>query len=314
MAANCLESNLKRLRVIGGDEREKLLRRLHQVACAQLRHPQIASLDKLRAWILTPSFLWPVNMEIIAQQATDLMGRGQLLDEPTALLLDVLIMPPEEEVADALLRCHQQQENNEWECFIHATHKFNLRQQELEGVDELKTICGRARRLFGTSHHQDSEGMIFLRDFALRFPSTDGRLNWNREEDRFHAFFIVFCHRWNLEGGQETRPVLSRTRVSFNAFGTVIFIPSYWSFDCRRDLKWSALTTLHRRRGAPKDGIKRGLARLERREESRQAKRWMKLAKDQGLKGEKLMDWVMGQLRWDRNTSVCRLYRLLKQP
>jgi hypothetical protein len=53
-------------------------------------------------------------------------------------------------------------------------------------------------------------------------------------------------------------------------FGTMIFIPAYWSLD---PLNWRAITTLHKARGVPKQGPKLGANQLAARQEATRAGR-----------------------------------------
>jgi hypothetical protein len=79
---------------------------------------------------------------------------------------------------------------------------------------------------------------------------------WTRTADRFHAVFDVFCQRWHLYGMRGDRPLLLKLTANLTPFGTMIFIPAYWSFDPKRDLNWRAITALHKARGVPRQGPK----------------------------------------------------------
>lgn len=314
MFPNRLESDLKRLRAIGNDRYENLLRRVCRAIATRQEHPSYPLLEKLRSWLLTPVFLWPVDIEILGRRAVDLIGCGRSLDEPISFLLQILTMPPKGNVVDAMLEFHRCQETNEWECFLRAAHKFDLRQQEVENRDDLKVMWCNARHLFVGRELENVEGLIAIPGTVLSRFVVESGLKWDRKEDRSRAIVRVFCHRWNLEGFDGEQPLLLRPRVFFNAYGTVIFIPSYWSFDCRRDFEWGVIMEIHRLRGAAKIGLSRGEGRVARQAESRRAKELMKTGRLQGLKGGKLMEWIKQQFGWHSNTPDCKLYRLLKMP
>jgi len=74
-------------------------------------------------------------------------------------------------------------------------------------------------------------------------------VRWRKSADRFHAVFDVFCQRWHLYGMRRDRPLLLKLTANLTPFGTMIFIPTYWSFDQKRDLNWRAITALHKARG-----------------------------------------------------------------
>lgn len=42
--------------------------------------------------------------------------------------------------------------------------------------------------------------------------------------------------------------------VNLTPYGTMIFIPVYWSFDAKRDVRWDAVMKLHRARALKKQG------------------------------------------------------------
>ena len=136
---------------------------------------------------------------------------------------------------------------------------------------------------------------------------------WTKTADRFYAVFDVFCQRWNLYGMRGDHPLLLKLTVNLTPFGTMVFIPAYWSFDPKRDLNWRAITALHKARGVPKQGPKLGANRAAAR---RQRARAIKLAKEADqlkLKGERRRVWMLKQLNWDARTDERQLRRTLAQ-
>jgi hypothetical protein len=53
---------------------------------------------------------------------------------------------------------------------------------------------------------------------------------------------------------QADKPLLMKLSVNVTPLGTMIFIPAYWSFDSKRDVRWEAVMKLHRARSAKKQG------------------------------------------------------------
>ena len=102
------------------------------------------------------------------------------------------------------------------------------------------------------------------------FRPKDWSFSWESEAPRFQNVFGAFCHRWDLYGMEWDRPLLLKLTVNLTPYGTIMMVPRYWSFDPRRDLKWKAITRLHRARSAQKQGLKLGSNRAERREEARE--------------------------------------------
>ncbi|PYJ30714.1 MAG: hypothetical protein DMF24_11430 [Verrucomicrobia bacterium] len=107
------------------------------------------------------------------------------------------------------------------------------------------------------------------------------------------------------------RPLLLKLTVNLTPFGTMIFIPAYWSFDARRDLNWRAITALHKARGVRKQGSKLGANQLAAREEAIRARDLWKQAAARKLKGEARISWVLKELNRDLRTDERQLRRIL---
>jgi hypothetical protein len=134
---------------------------------------------------------------------------------------------------------------------------------------------------------------------------------WRKTADRFRAVFDVFCQRWNLYGMQRDRPLLLKLTTNLTPFGTMVFIPAYWSFDPKRDLNWRAITALHKARGVQKQGIKLISNDQARRIEALRAAKLSKQAAALNLKGEARRSWIMAELRLDPRTDERQLRRIL---
>ena len=130
-------------------------------------------------------------------------------------------------------------------------------------------------------------------------------------DDRFHVVFAAFCQRWNLYGMQGDRPLLLKLTANLTPFGTMIFIPSYWSFDPKRDLNWHAITSLHKARGVPKQGQKLSANQLAARLEGIHAAKLSKEADARKLKGETRISWMLKKLNKDSRTDERQLRRIL---
>jgi len=95
------------------------------------------------------------------------------------------------------------------------------------------------------------------------------------------------------------------------AFGTMIFIPRYWSIDRERNLKWGLVTRLHRCRGVSKQGEKLFKNFEEHQAQAIAAKKIHRDATAAGFKGEKRERLVMAKLGFDSETDRKQLWRLL---
>jgi len=157
----------------------------------------------------------------------------------------------------------------------------------------------------------DHKGIIRRRLVAERSMREDWAFRWRRMDDRFHVVFAAFCQRWNLYGMQRDRPLLLKLTANLTPFGTMIFIPAYWSFDPKRDLNWRAITALHKTRGVPKQGQKLGANQLAARLEAIHAAKLSKEADARKLKGETRLSWMLKKLKKDLRTDERQLRRIL---
>ena len=134
---------------------------------------------------------------------------------------------------------------------------------------------------------------------------------WTKTAERFRGVFDVFCQRWHLYGMRGDRPLLLKLTVNLTPFGTMIFIPAYWSFDPKRDLNWRAITALHKARGVRKQGPKLGANQAAVREQAIRAREFWKEAAARKLKGEARISWVLQKLNKDLRTDERQLRRIL---
>src|SRR4051812_26866003 len=75
--------------------------------------------------------------------------------------------------------------------------------------------------------------------------------------------------------------------------GLMVFIPTYWSFDPRRDLNWAEINKLHKARGGLRQGPKMSKGRLARHTQAQLAYQAAQRARDLGLRGAKRLEFII---------------------
>ena len=95
---------------------------------------------------------------------------------------------------------------------------------------------------------------------------------------------------------QGDRPLLIKLTANLTPFGTMIYIPTYWSLDPKRDLNWRAITALHKARGVRKQGSKLGANQAAARSEAIRASKLCNETDALKLKGEKRISWMIEKL------------------
>src|SRR5439155_9484508 len=186
---------------------------------------------------------------------------------------------------------------------IRTRYKYDQVESELAHDSAFQAQWNAIKTHFDATKFADHKGIIRRRFVTERSMREHWPFRWTKTADRFYAVFDVFCQRWNLYGMRGDHPLLLKLTANLTPFGTMIFIPTYWSFDPKRDLNWRSITALHKARGVPKQGPKltanQSAARLE---EARAAK-LAKKAAAMRLKGEARTIRMLQQLGRDLRTD-----------
>src|SRR5206468_10075651 len=128
-----------------------------------------------------------------------------------------------------------------------------------------KAEWGRLKTEFAVEEYRNPAGIIRRRMVQERnFRPAGWKFSWETEEQRFQNVFDAFCHRWDRYGMEGDKPLLLKLSVNLTPFSTMIEVPRYWSFDPKRDLKWGAVTKLHRMREVRRQGPKLSPSRAAR--------------------------------------------------
>jgi hypothetical protein len=310
-----LKADLKRLGKLAYHRAElsgDLMRKYHALPAKCRRHPDYPRLVRLSRWWLAPTTLWPVDVDGFGRLVLEAVRKGRPVEAAARLLLDVLGDAPGEVTQQVVSQHEHAVQHGEYESLLHAPHKHDFKQSEIEHDPRLAAEWKEFKRLFDVKRYRNYKGIIRRRMVQERDFRPNLAFRWRTPEEKFQEAFDAFCQKWNLYGMRGDHPMLLKMTVNLTPFGTMIFIPAYWSFDPKRDFKWQVITALHRARGVERQGAKLGMNRLERQEEARRARELMKQAVASGLKGDRKTLWVMTKLGWDLRTDESRLRRLLR--
>jgi hypothetical protein len=309
---SCLQSDLKRLgtlayhRLENSDDLVRLFARFRRVD-----YPDFDRLQKLYDWLFVPITLWPFNIEGFLRAALECASAGRRLDKSMALVIDLLSPVPTEKTRRAVSEHEHAVQYGNYEPLIRARYKYDQVEQKLARDPKFQNQWNAIKAQFDMTKFADHKGVIRRRLVAERSMREDWAFRWRRTADRFHVVFAVFCQRWNLYGIQYDRPLLLKLTANLTPFGTMIFIPAYWSLDPKRDLNWRGITALHKARGVPKQGPKLGANQLAARRKAMHATKFSKEADARKLKGEVRTSWMLKQLKLDPRTDERQLRRIL---
>jgi hypothetical protein len=308
-----ISQELERLRRLAYHRLEwsrDLVRRFHEMREVVSASPDGCLVEQVYEWLFVPLTLWPVNMHDLLAQALDLIAAKRSLGERMCLLVNFIGNPPNEAACSTAARHEHDVRQGQYESFIDAQAKFDDTDEELSGFS---AEWDRIKSTFKVDRYRDHKGIIRRTSIPERNFRQDFDLNWKSRDAQFQAVFDAFCCRWNLYGVQGDMPLLLKLSVNLTPYGTMIFIPAYWSFDPNRDIEWKEVTALHRSRVPKRQGQSLRENRAERRQNAAQARILVAKAKALGLKGEERHAFVCEGLHWSVETDRSRLRRLLKE-
>jgi hypothetical protein len=276
------------------------------------KHPDYALLEEFYPWLLVPLSLWPIDLDGLGRHLLKLVGIDRRFDAKTKLLLAQLGSPPPAATQNVVAQQEHQVQVGNYEPLIKQQHKFDAMEKELGQNSEFNTDWNAIKMRFDVVRFQNHKKIIRRRMVQERNFRSDWEFRWHRKAHQFQVIFDAFCHRWNLYGMERDKPLLLKLTVNLTPYGTMIVVPSYWSFDAKRDLKWNAIKALHRARCVSRQGPKLDAIKQARREDSKRVKSLWQKAKMLGMKGNVRMTWVINRLGWHPATDESKVKRLIR--
>jgi len=306
-----VQIDLKRLAALAYhrlENSEDLVRKFHRFTGTAYDSDYLRNLYD---WLFVPITLWPIDIEGLSRAELHRAESGKRLDKDMILLIDLLPPLPSDRIQRAVTQHEHAVQHGTYEPLIRARHKYNHIESQLACDRTFQAHWTLIKAHFDVTKFADHKGIIRRRLVAERSMREHWPVRWTKTVDRFHAVFDVFCQRWHLYGMRGDRPLLLKLTANLTPFGTMIFIPAYWSFDPKRDLNWRAITALHKARGVPKQGAKLGTNQLAARLEAIHATKLSKEADARKLKGEARSSWMLKELNRDLRTDERQLRRIL---
>jgi hypothetical protein len=290
---------------------EALVRRYHAARLKVEAHADAALIGKAYRWFLAPVTLWPIPIQSLCERALHYAERATALPPTFRLMVELLPDPPDAKASLAHQTHERQTATGDYGVMVRAKHKLDSMEQEIAEDPAFRAHWREIKRRFPVARHRDRRGIIRrppMQERGYRPVFTRGT-----NASAFHVAFTAFCHRWHLYGMKGDRPLVLRLSVNATPFGTMLFIPSFWSLDPKRDLNWAEIARLHRSRGLPRQGEKLSSNRRERLAQAKRARKLWDETTAAGLRGDRRNQEVMAKLGWDPRTDEKTLRRLLKE-
>jgi len=314
MPASSLKADLAALDKLAHHRRkwsEADLRRYHKLLRSR-GSKTLRWLEPLRAWMLAPISIWPIHIQDVFRAVIDALENNQPVEPELQFLIQSLPELPPEDVLQELIRHERQVSKGDYSEHTTTEGKFRSVEEELMHHSGFQNEWKSIKDHWKTTDFADHTGLI-RRSFSAERNFRPGfSVDWAKPQSRFQAVFDCFCTRWNLYGMLGDFPMVLKLTVNLTPHGTIIFIPSYWSFDAKRDMRWNAVMKLHRCRSRKKQGETLTENQIQRRQMALQLEKLEDLANEKGLQGRNKHEFLCAGLRLDPRTSAKRLAILKK--
>jgi hypothetical protein len=312
LKTKALERDLKKLEARAYHAAEWAVDVLHRYhsAIPDIQGEQALRLRVLYDWMFIPPTLWPFNIHEMLNDILASLEQGKRLNRQQCLIIDLLPEPPDETVCEAVADHERHVQTGSYENLVKTQAKFSQAELAIRTNPQLQQQWASIKATFDVQACADYKGVIRRTMGTERNLRSSFSVNLSSREDAFRAAFDAFCLRWNLYGMQNDEPLLLKLAVNITPYGTMILIPSYWSFDPKRDIRWDAIASLHRVRVPGRQGsaLAEGLA--ERMKLAEKLRLLDQEARRLKLKGEKKHAFLCEGLGWVSGTSAKRLSRL----
>lgn len=312
-ATQALELDLKKLQARAyhfAEWAEEVLCRYHAIVAGVKDDDKAGPMRRLYRWMFVPPTLWPFNVRDVLAAYLSKLEKGKGLTARERLMIDMLPEPPDETVCLAVADHEREVQQGRYEHLVRMQAKYDQNELAITTDPELRRQWEQIKSEFTVRDFCDHKGVIRRTMGAERNMRPGFYKTPRLKAELFQAAFDAFCLRWNLYGMQHDDPLVLKLAVNVTPYGTMIMIPSYWSFDPKRDMRWDTVACLHRPRAAKRQGpaIAGNLAqRMER------AARLPELDQEvlrRGLRGQRKHEFLCKALGLSPESSPKRISRL----
>ncbi len=291
---------------------DRVVRRFHGVK-PQIPKSLENEINHLYQWFLVPITLWPFNIHEFLEAIMDLLEHRKKPTSEMTFLMSLLPPVPSETAIRVTVEHEKDVQNGRYEHMVAASaSKFAATERALARNKAFQADWKQITKRFDVTAHEDHKGVIRRSQIPERNLRSDFSLVWGNKKLQFITIFDVFCLKWNLYGMRSGKPLLQKLSVNLTPFGTMIFIPSYWSLDAKRDLRWKPINALHKARVPHRQGKVLAEGAEQRHLDATKLIKLDTEAKALGLKGAKRHEFLCLGLGWDLRTDAKRLSRLRK--
>ncbi len=197
---------------------------------------------------------------------------------------------------DALKEAQEIVCNGRYEDFLSdvGRAKYGEFEQKILSSSEFKRDWELIKSLY--PNETNVTGKLRRRLLSERGWTLDNGVSFDTQQSEFEAVFELFCWKYYLWAMDGDKPYIMKPSVNITPLGTQIFIPSYISYDAKRDFNHGKISRLHKAKGTQKQG----LAFSESRTRNDALKKLAISVEAEGrknkLKGDKLLEYIASSI------------------
>lgn len=265
----------------------------------------------VKQWLQVPFSLWPADFAGIGEHIAREIAEGRSLDDHMAFMLDGLERYPLPSAQEIVAEEERLAEAGDYTRFLQNPVKFEAKQAELISNMELQRRWRRFKELFNVEKYRGPDGLNRRTMLTERNERSDS-WKFNPDDDRsiYQTALDLLCQEFDLLGFEGDRPLLLKPTVTVTAYGTMIVIPKYMSYDHRRDFVTRALKRAHNVHAPMRQGNKWSISRQHKNMKAARTYLYDYKAQKAGLAGEVRRQFVIEHAQLHPGTSTREIRRL----
>ncbi len=273
-----------------------LIEKIHQ----HLRNPELDRyhplLETMCEGILSPYTTWKSDFKGFAEHVCRQLSEGKRLSREVIATIRRMADLPPEPVQMLIAKNEALVKAGDYDQFLSkgAHSKFEFYNNVLINSKEFQADFAEFLREWELDHYYDNYRLVRRTPMGERNVRPQQWYFRGKDKEELFQFALdIFCGTWDLYGVEQIDgkavPLLQKLSVNPTANGLMLFIPSYWSFDAKRDIDWTAFNRLQKARCGGRVGGKTAFIRMEYSVRLRNILAAYEEAKKLGLKGAGLV-------------------------
>ncbi len=270
---------------------------MHRLRRVIDNHPLGEDIWRLYDWLMCPLTLWALDYLGVARHAVEVLRQGKEFDADFMLLLRLIDEVPRENTRMRMQEHEKGVAAGKYDGLAKGPERFQEIESACVADPLLRKFWNRLKSRYAAQFRPNDRGVIRRTLAQERGFNPRHEFRWAKKRDRFQITFDALCYRWCLYGFEGDEPLALKLTANATPHGTMIFVPRLMSLDGTRTIVWRAINEIHRAHGAPRQGTKLSLGRMQRRIDREAARAFDAEAREKGLRGMKRYQFILVRMR-----------------